>query len=411
MQGAGGAALLSTAQATLVQIFSQAEQAVVQPIFLLGLVLFPTIGPAIGGYITDVVNWNWCFFINIPLGIISALIILFLLRDTTAPDTQTPVDWLGIALLVVGLASMQYVLEEGQQDDWFSSQVIVVMTIISFVGITGLIAWLLTPLNKHPILNIKILTNSSLSGGILLFIAVGFGVYGVNYLFPLLAQQQEGLTPLQSGLALLPGGIASTVSIVGCGILANTKLDARLQTFTGIILSAIGMFFMAHLSSQSSTNDTFWPMIIRGFSIGFLFVPVNQMAIGSLSGSDVNEGTGLLGLGRQLGGSIGVAIIATSLQNSQFVNRANMVGSLTTNNPAYVSRVADLSGVLVGHGFSHTDSQQSAVGLINQILMQQVSAKSFDDTFILLMVVSILMIPTLIMLKKPKPGAAAAPMH
>ena len=411
LQGAGGAALISTAQATLVQVFPPEEQTVVQPLFLMGLVVFPTLGPTIGGFITDALNWNWCFFMNLPIGILSTIIVFFFLHDTQPAKKDATIDWAGIGLLIVGLGSFQYVLEEGQQDDWFSSAMIVRFSILSAVALVALVAWLLSERNAQPIINLRVLTNSSLSGGIVLFIAVGFGLYGVNYLFPILAQQQMGLSPLQTGLAMLPGGIASAISIVFCGVMAGTKLDARLQTLFGILLSVIGMCLLSRLSSGSSSDNTYWPMIIRGASVGFLFVPVNQMAIGSLSPKDVNEGTGLLGLGRQLGGSIGVAIIATCLQNNDHIDRANLVGNLVTTNPAYNDRISAMTGTLVAHGYSLADAQQAALGLVNQVLTEQVSAKGFDDTFGLLLIVSLMMIPTLLLLRAPKPGAAAVSMH
>jgi DHA2 family multidrug resistance protein len=408
LQGAGGAALISTAQASLVQVFSQDEQKVVQPLFLMGLVVFPTLGPTLGGFITDALNWNWCFFLNVPIGIISASIVFFFLHDTQKAKGDTPIDWAGISLLTIGLGSLQYVLEEGEQDDWFSSAVIVRFSVIAFAALAALLFWLLSKRNTHPIINLRVLANPSLSGGIVLFIAVGFGLYGVNYLFPVMAQQEQGLSTLQTGLAMLPGGIASAISIVFCGVLSSTRLDARLQTLFGIFLSVTGMILLSRLGAQSTPDDTYWPMIIRGASVGFLFVPVNQMAIGSLSARDVNEGAGLLGLGRQLGGSIGIAIIATALQNNFHINRANMVADVTSTNPAFNDRFADMSGALVTHGYSAVQAQHAALGLIDQILTQQVMAKAFDDTFGLLLVVSLAMIPTLLLLRAPKPGASAS---
>ncbi len=413
LQGAGGAALISTAQATLVQVFPPKEQALVQPIFLMGLVIFPTVGPALGGWITDAANWNWCFFINIPIGLIAASIIFFCLHDTEPARRDEPVDWAGIGLLAAGLASLQYVLEEGQQDDWFASVTITRLAALSVVSLLALVAWELSPRNTHPVIDLRVLKNGSLSAGIVLFIAVGFGMYGVNYLYPLLAQQLQGLSPLQSGLSLLPGGLATAVSIVFCGVLSNSPKapDARGLTLTGIVLSVLGMWGLSRLNAQSGPPDTFWPLIIRGASIGFLFVPVNYLAVGSLKPAEVNQGVGLLGLARQLGGSIGIAILATALQNQQHINRANMVGYLTPNNPAYNERLSGLTGALLSHGVGLADAHRGALGVIDQILTQQVAAKSYNDTFLLLMVISVAMIPTLLLLRKPKPGTAPVAMH
>ena len=414
LQGAGGAALISTAQATLVQVFSPKEQAIVQPIFLMGLVVFPTIGPALGGYITDAVNWNWCFFINIPIGILAGGLVFFLLHDTQVANRSLRADWAGIGLLAAGLGSLQYVLEEGEQDDWFASTTITRLAILSVLSLLGLVAWQLSPRNKQPVINLRVLKNRSLSAGIGLFIAVGVGLYGVNYLYPLLAQQQQGLSAMQSGVSLLPGGVATAISIVFCGVISsNPKVspDARLLTFIGIVLSVVGMWGLAHLNPQSGRPDTFWPLLIRGCSIGFLFVPVNTLAIGSLKAEEVNEGVSLLGLGRQLGGSLGTAILATTLQNYQHINRANLVGYLTTSNPAYNERVAGLTGTLLTHGYSHAEAQAGAIGLIEGTLMRQVFAMSFNDTFLVLMLISVAMVPTLLLLKKPKPGAAPVAVH
>jgi DHA2 family multidrug resistance protein len=415
LQGMGGAALISTAQAALVQVFPPREQGVVQPLFLMGLVVFPTIGPSLGGWITDAASWQWCFFINIPIGILAGSLVFFLLHDTEAARRDTPVDWLGIGLLAAGLSALQYVLEEGEQDDWFSSAMIVRLTALSVVSLVTLVIWQLSPRNTHPVVALRVLKNRSLTAGILLFVAVGFGLYGVNYLYPLLAQTLQGMSPLQTGLALLPGGIATAISIVFCGVITSnpkSALDARLLTLIGIGLSVIGMWGLAHLNSQSSLPDTFWPLIIRGASVGFLFIPVNQLAIGNMKPDEVNQGTGLLGLARQLGGSLGVAILATYFQNRIQINRANLVGYLTPANPAYNARLSGLTGALVTNGHSAADAHQGALSLIEQTLMQQVAALSFNDAFLMLMVVSISMIPILLLLKKPNPNAgSAAAMH
>ena len=375
LQGAGGAALISTAQATLVQVFSPKEQAVVQPVFLMGLVVFPTLGPTLGGWITDAANWNWCFFINIPIGLLAGGLVFFLLHDTEPARRDEPVDWAGIGLMATGLASLQYVLEEGEQDDWFSSASIVRLSVLSAITLAAFVAWQLSPRNTHPIVDFRVLRNGSLSAGIGLFIAVGFGLYGVISSSP------------------------------------KSPLDARLLTLLGIMLSMTGMWGLAHLNAQSSVSDTFWPLIIRGFSVGFLFVPVNQLAIGSLKPAQVNQSVALLGLARQLGGSIGIAILATFLQSQQHINRANLVGYLTPTRPAYAERVSGLAGTLTAHGYSHADAQAGALGVIEQVITRQASALSFNGSFLLLMGISAAMLLTLLLLRKSKPGAAPAAMH
>ncbi len=414
LQGAGGAALISTAQATLVQVFPPKEQAVVQPLFLLGLVAFPTIGPALGGWITDAATWNWCFFINVPLGLISGALVFFLLHDTEPRRPETPIDWAGIGLLAVGLASLQYVLEEGEQDDWFASATILRLSILSAATLLTLVAWQLSPRNKAPVVALRVLGNRSLSAGIVLFVSVGFGLYGVNYLYPLLAQEQQGLSPLQSGVSLLPSGVASLFTFVLCGMISNnpkSKVDARMLTLLGIALSVGGMWGLAHLSPQSGIPDTFWPLLVRGLSMGFLFIPANALALGSLKPNEVNQGLGLLGLARQLGGSLGIALLATYLQSREHLNRAYLVGYLTPSRPAYNDRMEGLVGALVAGGQSAADAQRGALALMEQTLTRQAAAMSYNDCFFLLLGISVLTLPTLLLLKKPKAGAAPPAGH
>jgi DHA2 family multidrug resistance protein len=414
LQGAGGAALISTAQATLVQVFPPEEQSIVQPLFLMGLVVAPTVGPSLGGWITDTMSWSWCFYINIPIGILAGCLVMFFLHDTTAPKSDEPIDWLGIGLLAVGLGSLQYVLEEGQQDDWFNSNFILRLFILSLICLGVLVYWQLHPRNTHPVVKLRLLKNRSLTAGIILFIAVGFGLYGVTYLYPLMAQTLEGMSSLQTGLALLPGGLATAFSIVFCGVISTnpkTNVDARLLTLFGIGLSICAMWALGHLNAQSGVSATFWPMVMRGFTIGFLFVPVNTLAISSLTPEEVNQGTGLLGLARQLGGSIGLAILATYLQNQIEVNRANLVSYVNSGHQAFNDQLNGFTGVLLSNGHSLADAQHGALGLIDQSVNQQAAALSFNEAFILLMFINIITAPSLLLLRKVTGTVNAGAMH
>src|SRR5580698_5720023 len=179
LQGAGGAALLSTAQATIRQIFPREQQGLVQAIFLLGIIVAPTLGPTLGGWITDNYTWNWCFFINIPIGITSAFLVTTFLKDPPEHERRTgQVDWLGIGLLTVGLGALQYVLEEGNEHDWFADIWIVRLTIIASISLSVMLWWELSSRNKAPIVNFRVLKNRELAASIFLFIALGFGLYG-----------------------------------------------------------------------------------------------------------------------------------------------------------------------------------------------------------------------------------------
>jgi len=186
MQGAGGAALLSTAQATIRQIFPREQQGMVQAIFLLGFIVAPTLGPTLGGWITDNYTWNWCFFINVPIGIAATFLVTTFLRDPkTAERKKGSVDWAGILLMMAGIGALQYVLEEGNQKDWFSDALIVRLAIVAAACLIGMVWWELSPRNKHPVVNFRVLKNRQLAASIFLFVSLGFGLYGGTFLFPL----------------------------------------------------------------------------------------------------------------------------------------------------------------------------------------------------------------------------------
>ena len=251
LQGAGGAALLSTAQATLRQIFPREQQGMVQAIFLLGIIVAPTLGPTLGGWITDNYTWDWCFFINLPIGLVAAFLVSTFLHDP--PDQQrhtAAVDWLGIGLLIVGIGSLQYVLEEGNREDWFSSALIIRLSIISAVSLIALLWWQLSSRNEHPVIKFRVLKNRDLAASIFLFIVLGFGLYGGAFLFPLFTQTLLGFTPTETGLAMMPGGLATALFALICGCLLNgdkPKADARV-----LILMGMGLMLVVDVAARAS---------------------------------------------------------------------------------------------------------------------------------------------------------------
>lgn len=414
LQGAGGAALISTAQATLVQVFPQKEQAVVQPIFLMGLVVAPTLGPTLGGWLTEIASWQWCFLINVPIGIISTIIIYLCLHDTEVKRIDEPVDWPGLALLTLGLGSLQYVLEEGERNNWFEDLTITRLSFTAVVSLILLVIWQLSPRNKYPVLNLRVLKNRSLTAGIILFIIVGIGMYGVSYLYPLLAQSLQGMSALQTGLAMLPGGIATAVSISLCGVIVNNPksiVDPRGLTFIGIIMTAYAMWLFSYLNSQSGVSDTFLPLLLRGFALGFFVVPVNFIAIGDLKPDEITQGVGLTGLARQLGGSIGIALLATQISVHSHISQMHLINSSSSANMLFQQRVANTTGLLTLHGYNQAQAQAGAYHLVNQLFLKEAMMLAYNHTFMLLMLITIATAPVLFLMRKPKAGSSQMQMH
>ena len=415
VQGAGGAALLSTAQATLRQIFPREQQGLVQAIFIMGIIVAPTLGPTLGGWITDNYHWGWCFFINIPVGIVAVFLVTTFLHDSPhARRRSGPIDWIGISLLTVGLASLQYVLEEGREKDWFNDALIIRLSVIAAVALSSMLWWELSPRNEHPVVDFRILKNRDLAGSIFLFIAMGFGLYGGVFLYPLFTQNLLHFTPTETGLTLMPGGIATAITAMLCGRLLNGArplVDARILIYIGIAVFVYSMWRLGHLTTVAGESDARYPLIIRGIGLGFLFTPINNVAYANLKPSEAQQASGLINLARQLGGSFGIAIITTYLQSRVALHRADLVANTYAANPAFVERFQGALSHFMSLGFSYINAQAAAIASVEQALMGQALMLSYNDAWMLILKSFVITAPAILVIRKPKGRAAAADMH
>ncbi|MFL5608862.1 MAG: DHA2 family efflux MFS transporter permease subunit [Gemmatimonadaceae bacterium] len=409
VQGAGGAALLSTAQATLRQIFPREEQGLVQAIFMLGIIVAPTLGPTLGGWITDNYTWNWCFFINVPIGIAAMFLVSTFLHD--APDQQAnrnPVDWLGIGLLTVGVGGLQYVLEEGNSKDWFSDALILQLSILAGACLIAMVWWELSPRNEHPVVNFRVLHNRTLSASIFLFVSLGFGLYGGVFLFPMFAQGILHFTPTETGLAMLPGGIATGVSALACGFMLNGRkplVDPRILIAGGITLFAVSMWKMGHLSTAAGEADVRAALLVRGFGLGMLFTPINNVAYASLEPHEAQQAAGLINLSRQLGGSFGIAVLANYVFTHAQLHRADLVSNLASGDLMTDARVQALTRGFIARGMNAFDAKTAALQALNGQVAQQSSMLSFNDAWLFVLIVFVLVSPSILLLRRPKGGA------
>jgi DHA2 family multidrug resistance protein len=409
LQGAGGAALLSTAQATIRQIFPREQQGMVQAIFLLGIIVAPTLGPTLGGWITDNYTWNWCFFINVPIGIVSAFLVSTFLQDPPEQQRRTgKVDWLGIILLTVGVGCLQYVLEEGNQDDWFSDKWILRLSIVSGVCLIAMVFWELSARNKQPVVNFRVLQNRELAASIFLFIALGFGLYGGVFIFPLFTQTILGFTPTETGLALMPGGLATAATALICGWMLNGArplADPRVLIGLGVSIFVVSMWKLGHLTTAAGEGDVRLALLIRGAGLGLLFTPINNVAYANLKPSDAQQASGLINLSRQLGGSFGIAILATYVTVHTQVHRVDLVSNIYPGNPLVDERVQGLTANLLAHGYDPVSAQRGALAILNQETMRQAAMLSYNDAWMLLLITFVCVAPAILLLRRPRSGA------
>lgn len=411
VQGAGGAALLSTAQATLRQIFPREEQGLVQAVFLLGIIVAPTLGPTLGGWITDNYQWHWCFWINVPIGLLSAFLVTTFLHDPDTPRHRAEIDWLGIGLLIVGIGSLQYVLEEGNSEDWFSSDVILRLAIISGVSLITLLWWQLSRRNKHPVIQLRVLKNRDLAASIFLFIILGFGLFGGAFLFPLFTQTLLGFTPTETGLAMMPGGLTTAAFALVCGFLLNgaqPKADARVLILCGMVLMLWSMWRLGHLTVAAGEADARMALIIRGGALGLLFTPINNVAFGSLKPQEAQQASGLINLSRQLGGSFGIAVLGTYLTKHIEFHRADLVANVYAGNPELNARLQAYTAGMMGKGASAYVAQKQALALVDAQVMRQATMLAYNDAWLFILLSFLVVIPAVFLLRRRRPGPALA---
>jgi drug resistance transporter, EmrB/QacA subfamily len=411
LQGAGGAALLSTAQATLREIFPRDQQGIVQALFTLGLIMAPTLGPTLGGWITDNYSWSWVFFINVPIGIVSLFLVTGFLTDSVHKQPAGQVDWAGIGLLAVGLGALQYVLEEGNKEDWFQSEVITRLTVLALVSLAALIWWEMSPRNPNPVVNFRVLRNPTLAMSLALFLVLGFGLYGGVFIFPLFAQTILHFTPTQTGLVLLPGGIATGFGVIVCGLLLNgpkQRIDPRVLILFGIGIFLYSMWDLGHLTAQSGEPDVRLALIIRGLGLGFLFTPINLVAFSGLRGREIQQGAGMINLTRQLGGSFGIAVLSTYVTNTTRFHQQILSEHLYPGNPWLVERQQVLAQQMIEHGVAPSSAAGATLGLINRTVATQAQTMSYNSAFLLIMICFVVTAPIVLLLRRPGGGASAA---
>lgn len=411
LQGAGGAALLSTAQATLRQIFPFEQQNMVQSIFLLGVITAPTLGPTLGGWITDNYEWHWCFFINVPIGAASAFLVGTFLRDP--PDhvrRERDVDWLGIGLLTVGIGSLQYVLEQGNSKDWFADRWIARLAVVSATTLISLLVWELSPRNRHPVIELRVLRNRDLSACLFLFVALGFALYGGTFMFPLFTQTILGFTPTETGMALMPGGIATACTALLCGrLMTGGRVDARVLIGVGVVLIITAMWKLGHLSVFAGDDDVRTALIIRGAALGMLFAPINNVAFTSLHPSEAQQASGLINLSRQVGGSFGIAVLASYVSTHIQMHRVDLISSLDAGNPLVQDRLRGITAGLMAKGYTALTAQQAALRVLDGQVTRQAAMLSYNDAWWLLLVAFIIAAPAILILRKPRARMGPAP--
>jgi len=379
LQGLAGGGLLSTAQAILLESWPPNQVGTATAIFGFGAVFGPTVGPTLGGYINDHASWQWIFYVNIPIGCLAAACTLLFVRTTPSTGKSKPIDWWGIVLLAVAVGSLQTILEKGEDEDWFSTTYITVLTVTAILGILFFIWRELS--TDHPIVNFKIMRHRSFSTGMLTSFILGLGLYGSNYVFPLFTQNLLGFSAQQSGWILFPGGIFTLLTMPFVGIMLNKGVPAQFMAVAGMILFFVFSSMLGNSTLSSGTGDFFWPLAIRGVGLALLFVPLTTLAIGGLRGQEIGQGAGLNNMMRQLGGSFGIAGLNTLIHIRQAVHRNNLLVNINPYNSYFTERLNTLTQGFMAKGKSMLDATHMAYAAIDGVVQKQSILLSYIDTY------------------------------
>jgi len=404
LQGLGGGGLLAKAQSILFETFPKSEQAMAQGFFGAIVIAGPAIGPTLGGYIVTNVNWRWIFFINIPVGIAAVIMCLTYLPEDKKKDPnvkEAGVDWLSIALLVAGLGALQTVLEEGQSDDWFQSPFIVTFSAIAVVGLVSFVFRQMRAPN--PVVDLRVLRYRSLWSGSLLSVVVGMALYGALFAVPIFATGIMHYTSQQVGMLLLPGALASAFTMPIAAALLS-RIDPRVMLVMGGLILTSAVWQFTHLSPQTGADDLFWPLIVRAVGTVFMFLPLNMGTLGPIPKHDMAKASGFFNLTRQLGGSVGVALLTTLLAQRQAFHRLVLVEKVSALGPDTLARVDAYTGRFLSLGTPMAEAHQQALALLDGAVNVQASVMSFNDTFWATAVLILVTLPLVVLLGKPDRG-------
>ena len=409
LQGAGGGALQPIAQAVLLESFPAQKRGPAMAVYGMGIVVAPIIGPTLGGWITDNYSWRWIFYINVPIGILAMLMAKTFIEDPPYIKGQRPgrIDFIGFGLMAVGLATLQIVLDKGQEDDWFSSAFITRSIVIAIVALVAFVIWELRA--KEPIVNLRVLANRNFAVGTALIAAMGVVLYGTTALLPLFLQTLLGYPALQSGLAVSPRGIGAVISMVLVGRLIG-KIDGRYLIVLGFGIVSLSTYLLSDINLQITIGSITWPQVFSGLAMGFVFVPLTVIATGTLTNEQIGNATGIFNLMRNVGGSFGIAAVTTMLARGAQTHQAAMVSHLTPYDPVFQQRFSEMVARFAANGSAVTASQQ-AYGEIYQMLVRQATLLTYIDNFRFLALLCLICMPAGLLFKKVRARAGAAPMH
>jgi DHA2 family multidrug resistance protein len=379
LQGAGGGAMQPLSQAILLESFPREKQGMAMAMFGLGVVVAPVLGPFVGGWLTDNYSWRWVFNINIPIGVLAIFLLARYVEDPPYIKNAKPgtIDGIGFGLLTVWLATLQIVLDKGQEADWFGSTWITWFSVISVGSLVVLIVReLLTP---EPIVDLRVFRDRNFWVGTVVTTVISAAMYSALTMLPLFLQTLLGYTSQNAGLATAPRGIGSMIAMPIAGILLS-YVDARWLISLGVVCTAVSTLMLGSLTLDVSMASIVWPNIVQGLGLALVLVPLMTISVGRLPKEKIGNASGIFNLMRNLGGSIGISVSTTFLARMTQRHQVNLVGHMTPYDPVFQARLSALTAGLSRYSAGPVARMQ-AYGVLHGILLQQANLNAYVDMF------------------------------
>jgi MFS transporter, DHA2 family, multidrug resistance protein len=406
VQGLAGGPLVPLSQATMLETFPAHQRGMAMAVWGIGIMFAPIIGPTLGGWITDNWSWRWVFYINVPVGAAALLLAwLFLPESSTERPAVRRVDVPGLVLLVIGVAALQFVLDRGQREDWFASPLIVWLVVIAALALVALVIRELTV--EEPVVDLRVLRHPTFAVATAAMFVISIAFYGIMVLSPLFTQILMGYTAMLAGMVLAPGGLSTLLMMPIAGVLMN-RVDPRFMIVTGCAINAYAMYLMATLTLGASYWQIMLPRFIQGLGIGLTFVPLSTVALGAVPMRELGHASGLFNFIRTVGGSVGIATVATLLERGSQVHQARLASHVSLYDPDVWERFYKLAAMFEARGTDPATAELQAWASLYAMVRREALSLSFIDNFWRLVWIFLAVIPFVLFLGR-RPRIAEPP--
>jgi DHA2 family multidrug resistance protein len=409
IQGACGGGLQPISQAILLESFPPEDRGKAMGFWGLGIVVAPMLGPVLGGWLTDSYTWRWVFYINVPIGIASIVMTsLFIFDPSYIRRASQKIDYWGIGMLAVGIATLQIVLDKGQEKDWFGTDWITVLAVVSGALLVVFIIYELRI--KDPVVNLRVFTDRTYSTGVFLMSLLGVGLYGTTVLIPLILQTLLGYPAIRAGLAMSPRGLGSFIGMPIVGMIM-LKFDPRKMLTLGMIVCGFTLFQFSRLSLNAGFWDFFWPQFLMGLSLGLVFVPLTTISMSPIRKENMGNATSLFNLVRNLGGSIGISAVSTMQTRFQQRNINQLGAHVTPFSLSARGMMHSLQAMFMARGSDIATADHQARAAMFGMVQQQASMLAYNSIFLILAGLFFLMLPFIFLMRKPQAKGGPMALH